>query len=342
MERFELCSVAVLQPFMKFLNARGIDADGYLEGQYIPPEMVASGEGKIIKKQAWKFFNEVERREGIDTLGFLGGDDYSIQDLGSLGSSLQEAVTLKDAIDTFSYLIWSFAEGNSIWLQQGAIYSWLCCRTEMFDHRVRAADHHTILILREIIRLAAGPHWQPDEIWLCSEPSNALRKLPGFSSVKTEFLKDSAGIRFESTLLPVPPIKGNQSNILGSVEYNPTESPPESIQGALHQFLTSQLTHGYLPSVDEVLEILDTSRMTLFRSLAADGMNYRKLVERVRFNRAVHLLKNSPLSVKEIAHELCYTAPNNFSRAFLRLSGQTPRAYKANFHKKSMNGEDNH
>ena len=110
MASIELCDAQALQPFVGCLESRGIDTERYLERQHLSPEFVARGEGKFFKRQAWTFFADVVAREKIPSLGFLDGDNFDVTHLGPLQGPLLEAVTLKDAIDTFSQLVAIYAE----------------------------------------------------------------------------------------------------------------------------------------------------------------------------------------------------------------------------------------
>ena len=122
-----------LQPFVRCLEKRGIDAQRHLERERIAPEQVARGEGTILRSQAYGFFKEVARRESMPTLGFLDDDPFSIDDLGSLGGVLRQSATLQDAIDTFASLIQSFVQANTVYLERGVERSWLCIRGEWMD-----------------------------------------------------------------------------------------------------------------------------------------------------------------------------------------------------------------
>ena len=66
MKPIDLCEAGALQPFVNCMQRRGLEVEHYLEQQWISPAQVDSGEGKIIKRQAWKMFEEVQRREGLD------------------------------------------------------------------------------------------------------------------------------------------------------------------------------------------------------------------------------------------------------------------------------------
>ena len=88
------------------------------------------------------------------------------------------------------------------------------------------------------------------------------------------------------------------------------------------------LVDGY-PTIDKTAHLLGLSPRTLQRRLGDAGISYREVVQTCRFEQACLLLTDSTLGVSEIASTLGYADPSSFSRFFLRLSGTSPRAYRA-------------
>ena len=109
------------------------------------------------------------------------------------------------------------------------------------------------------------------------------------------------------------------------------EDPTVSTSAKLEAVLTSLYRSRYPVSIDLLAEMVGLSRVTLFRALAKEETNYRQLVNRVGFKMAADLLENSPLSINEIARQLNYSSTGNFIRAFQRMSGLTPAAYRERF-----------
>jgi AraC-like DNA-binding protein len=66
---------------------------------------------------------------------------------------------------------------------------------------------------------------------------------------------------------------------------------------------------------------------TLKRKLAEEGTSYSDLTDQVQLGRAVSL-RRSVLTVDEIADRLGYSDAANFTRAFRRWTGKSPRAYR--------------
>ncbi|ENU29989.1 AraC family transcriptional regulator [Acinetobacter halotolerans] len=77
----------------------------------------------------------------------------------------------------------------------------------------------------------------------------------------------------------------------------------------------------------EILKKLKISERTLQRKLESEGTNFRELVDKIRCEKAIQLLKNPNLSLENIATHLGYTSAKNFSRAFKRWTGSTPRKH---------------
>ena len=83
--------------------------------------------------------------------------------------------------------------------------------------------------------------------------------------------------------------------------------------------------NGY-PDLARVAAALCVSTRTLKRRLQRHGTSFMLLLEECRRRDAQHLLSHSTLSVQAIAARLGYQNPANFSRAFSRWTGESPRA----------------
>jgi AraC-like DNA-binding protein len=75
-------------------------------------------------------------------------------------------------------------------------------------------------------------------------------------------------------------------------------------------------------------EIAGTSTRSLQRHLARIGLRFADLVDDARFGRACELLREPGAKVVDVAAELGYTDSANFTRAFRRWAGVSPRAYQ--------------
>jgi AraC-like DNA-binding protein len=82
------------------------------------------------------------------------------------------------------------------------------------------------------------------------------------------------------------------------------------------------------PSLKRVAATLGTTTTTLARRLADEGTGYQDLKDRLRRERAVALLRNTPRSIDDIAAELGYEDARAFYRSFRRWTGCAPGAFR--------------
>jgi AraC-like DNA-binding protein len=86
------------------------------------------------------------------------------------------------------------------------------------------------------------------------------------------------------------------------------------------------------PSLETVSRRVGCSARTLRRRLGEEGTRYQELLDEARFTWAKLALRCSRRPVTEIAYELGYSAPSNFTRAFRRALRTSPSAFRSSAH----------
>ena len=81
--------------------------------------------------------------------------------------------------------------------------------------------------------------------------------------------------------------------------------------------------------IERVARALGCSRQTLYRRLKAEGQTFAQVLDELRRRRALQLVRDAALPVKEIAWRLGFSDPAAFSRAFKRWTGKSPQAFRA-------------
>ncbi len=81
---------------------------------------------------------------------------------------------------------------------------------------------------------------------------------------------------------------------------------------------------------ERIAERLGMSPRTLHDKLAEQGVSFQSLLDDLRCQMACEYLTRARFSIKEITFMLGYTDTGNFSRAFKRWTGQSPRDYRMN------------
>ncbi len=80
--------------------------------------------------------------------------------------------------------------------------------------------------------------------------------------------------------------------------------------------------------MDQVAERLHMSERTLQRQLACAGTSFSAILDELRHQRALLMLKRGEFGLDYIADQLGYTDTTNFSRAFKRWTGMAPSQFR--------------
>jgi AraC family transcriptional regulator of adaptative response / methylphosphotriester-DNA alkyltransferase methyltransferase len=90
-----------------------------------------------------------------------------------------------------------------------------------------------------------------------------------------------------------------------------------------------QAEYGRDLSLDEIARRLASSRRQLQRSYAEIGKTtFRTHLTAVRMQRAAQLLTPRGLTIREVARQVGYRQPAQFTKAFRRHHGRVPSAYR--------------
>lgn len=104
--------------------------------------------------------------------------------------------------------------------------------------------------------------------------------------------------------------------------------PARSDVSARVRACINQLLAEGTPTMQAVCARLRTSRRTLQRQLGADGTSFAEELDQARHQLALRYLADERASLQEVAFLLGFSEPSAFHRAFLRWTGQTPKAFR--------------
>jgi AraC-like DNA-binding protein len=88
---------------------------------------------------------------------------------------------------------------------------------------------------------------------------------------------------------------------------------------------------GVFPAIDQVAANLHMTSRTLRRRLTDEGSSYQQILADVRYQLAREYLATSHMPIEEIAALLGYSNASNFTCAFKRWHGDSPRRYRQEY-----------
>ena len=112
------------------------------------------------------------------------------------------------------------------------------------------------------------------------------------------------------------------------MEYQQLFAGRETLARRVAEYLRMAEEGESLPALEKVAGWLHMSSRTFKRRLQEEGVNFRDLIEAELKARALRWLADERLGISEVAYRLGYNDVSNFSRAFKRWTGSTPRDYR--------------
>lgn len=323
--------VAIVRSFADLFADAGTPLDKALRRARLPVSGLDAVDHYLPSQRFFEFVLDTAAREGIDDVGFRVG-----QRVGANGADpklvgrLRAAPTLQRAIGVFSNLTNKTVTHSHVGVEPSPNDGYL-----RFYHRPSCDVRHPVhaqiawfglVNLVGVVRTIAGPDWQPPEIGVMmgSAPSPLIRKA--FPHARIRLQQPFSYIALDPALLGLagePPA----ARAVAPAELDFFEPFDPQFPGALEQLLTAYARDHRL-SVGMAAELFNTSPRTLQRRLQAAGTRFSDVVDRVNFAAARTLLGRPGMTVADVARKLRYSDPTHFARAFRRVAGVSPSAFR--------------
>lgn len=267
--------------------------------------------------------------------GLDAANAFTIPDLGILGYLLKNSSTVGDFILALERYQKIFMRGMSF--SSRTRRNIMEVRWEIFrpsSEGVRQDVELTLAAIVHIIRGGLGEDWVPREahfVHSAREPLKPYEKVFGSQVVfneaenylvfDVEFCKTPLSDS-DPTLLKI--LQQQADTLLHQVE------SCQDLPGQVRLIIATSLEQEGT-TVDTVAGQLHMTSRTLNRKLNSLGTNYKILREEIVAELAQRLLRESNVSIAEIAARMGYSESSAFVRAFKRGVGLTPLAFRKGF-----------
>jgi len=318
-------------PCVTFLENVGAPVDRLLEDVRLSYRLVSDPETLLPMHKALAFLEAAARAEGLDNLGLLLGLRAPFETLGGFARVIRGVPTLQRALSRLIDAIVLHSSGDRLWLTLRGDRALLCHTFALGDSPGRRhGEQFTLAMMIAAIRAVLGvAHWRPHGIRLPASQAGSQRAIEAMLQMPVTCAGTVTTMVFPAALLAAPAC----DTIRGAVPLANDErllritAPAEDFAGSVRQTVYALLRGGN-PSIRDASEAVGLSVRTLQRRLAESGESYSGLLDAVRLETGARLLRDSEAKLIEIAFELGYADPANFTRAFKRWMGVAPRAFR--------------
>lgn len=183
-----------------------------------------------------------------------------------------------------------------------------------------------------VMRGLLGAGWSPTAVRLMRREPRDPGLYASFFGADCSFNAPHSELLFPAETLDLPLNERMLSSCIANAEKIlfdalsarlSDEGWTEHVYRAVHRLLLQGEC-----SQARLAEVLGISNRTLVRKLGAFGVSYQQCVERARFSLCRTLIKETDMSLLDIAHLLGYNEASSLTRAFHRWSGMSPSQWR--------------
>lgn len=315
------------------LSDLGKSSAAFLEQLDLRRDTLLDPEYRLPLDQAGAAAQRALSLAGERGLGFRYAKVMRITLHGPLGLLALSSATLDDALEAARRYLGLRAPFLNIERQPGAERVALCLHADVVMAGVDTFVREAMLIgLVYMLEQLLEETPQGAEIHFRGPPPPYVATLTRVVPVPVRYHRaDNALVLSRTLLVKRPRLADPQAAALAREQCElafrrwraQQEGPvPERVRVALRD------QPAPLPDLGAMARRLAVSPRTLKRHLQQAGISYRQLQDEARYHQARKLLADRGKRISEVAFALGYNDVANFSRAFKRWSGQTPRAYR--------------
>jgi AraC-like DNA-binding protein len=320
-----------LRNYVRVLRAIGAPVDAGLRRARLPTHFEEIPDAWVPTERLGFFIADMAAREGVPDLGLLALSRDPRQVLvPGFFDPIVNSPTLYIALQLLPLITGRQQTRLRNWVERAGDQVRFCL---VLPLPLEAPGHYiqetrTLSVMEMVVRVFAGPDFVPTRVLLRSRARDLrvdLESAYGGTPVKTG--QPYGAIEFPHALLSCtnarvgahPP---SSSNPMSDLER------PTTFAAALEACLEPYMLDGY-PHIGFAAEIAGTSIRSLQRRLGGEKTTYMEVIDKVRCRAAMSHMRDSELTINQIAERLGYSENSSFTRAFRRWTGTTPTEYRS-------------
>jgi AraC-like DNA-binding protein len=310
----------------------GIDPVPLLEVVGIDSERAEVSGSRVPRDAVMHLWDVAVAATNDPSIGLVVGSKIRSTTYYALGLAFMTSDTLLDSLEQLARYIRVIATVPlELTLRESG--QRVVLEMEYIDERyplVPVAFDSFIASVVALCRLATTPAFSPVELRLKCEDNGRGGDYRAVFNAPVVFGAKKNALVFKTSDLREP-LPGRSTDLMYAsdriLEDYVAALQPDAVSTEVRKLLLSLLPSGKA-NQDMVAKKLNMSRSTLQRRLQEESTNYRELLESTRQSLAIEYVRSGEYSLSYIAYLLGFSDQSNFSRAFRRWTGQSPKAFR--------------
>jgi AraC-like DNA-binding protein len=326
-----------LQALFVFCEERGLDTKrlATLSGISLR-ELNTKPTFKITNQQLENIWKNIVQLSKNELVGLHFGATMQIAALGVVGQVIQMSNNVKEALQHACSMIHLLTDFYTMKVEEKAkTFTITFQKNNGFDNFSTAQNQMGDFLIAFTLYELKGLLLDNPKPIKASFPTYKKTYDREYENILKCFIKksDSYVLEFRKEYLQTKIITANyEIQSLFIEQINKLQNPTSLNGGFSKRIFNFLVANSYLYSlsIESVAGNFNISVRTLQRKLKEEGVSYLQIVEEVRKSFAIHYIKKTSSTVKEIAAILGYSEPSGFVRAFKKWTGKTPTEYRNN------------
>jgi len=326
--------VAIVATLANSLAREGITAAQALDGTHIRPHALRSYETRVSVNQIVHVLHNATKLSRDPHFGYHTGIRTHISNFGLYGFAVLSSTSFRQGIDfavRYHQIVLPLLEMSFEEQQRRAIWTFRLIAHPGIDRavaRVLAELHLSAAI--SLHRDGMGPSFAPLEIHLPFDPPRDARTYEEMLGCRVAFGHIESRLIYDSTWLDRLASRGDALTHEEVAKLCDDLMQQLRLRAGIAGKVRELLLVGHLAptSCAAVAKKLYMTERTLRRKLSEEQTSFRKLMHDLRMHMAVTYLRDTDLTIKEIAHSLGFSEDASFRHAFRRWTKAAPQEFR--------------
>jgi len=296
----------------------------------IDPQTLTNPENMISYRAFLQLLDKAAHNTNCEHFGLFLSRKQSLHMFGAVGLIMRESADVRAALHDLIRFFHLHNQGATVELKEDGRFAYLhftINQPGVAD--LRQQEDLAGGVALNIMRFLCGNNWSPNSQYLIHSAPKDIRPYHQLFRCPIHFSQEMMCMVFDAAALDIKLARSDEQlhDILQQHLGLQATQNLHDFSSNIKQLITRAMLAGDC-SIDRVASYLAVNKRTLQRQLKEQGLTFKSLLEEVRFNTAIKYLKDSTISLTQIADILCYHDISAFSRAFKRHCNIPPQQWR--------------
>lgn len=321
---------------LDLLAEEGVSAERALTSTGLSRTAVSSPETRISLNQIIDCWHNADRLSHDPQFAYHAGRRFHVSAFGMYGFAILSSTDYRRTVrfaEAYHQLTAPlerifFGEEGGLGVWQIAPLPLPRIGIRLYKFIVELAFGITLSLHQDVM----GSGFVPKELHVTYDPPGDALKYREIFGCRVLFSQPGNKFIFDAAWLDRVPELGNEISYLTVVRLCDTMMEELKLQiglvGQIRKVLLANLMHP--KSIEAVASDIGMSARTLRRKLKDENTSFRKVLSELRMDMAIKYLRDTQLTVADIAYAMGFSEAANFRHAFRRWTKATPDQYRGN------------